>query len=413
MPDNIFAAVQHWKDFERLCADLLEAEGYKIQSEPSVDRTGVDLLVTKEYRSHDDECLYITWRVQCKHYAVSENPLGRKEVEGAVCSYQANRGFGEGLLLMVDTDYSEEAKSVIDNFLAQHPDARIDLWNQRQLRAKLDRHPHILARYGLNAHNTDYLSLFQDLKLRKHASVLLVSDQSALAHDITSILRSLTFEVTFLPFWNYQSPSRSLLLINSFPAKFDLVVVFLGDSFGLPMPHDLQEVIAMQHEVGASLLLFPFMAWSMRQGAYSLLDQIVPVRLVDPSRGEQISAQRVTGEFRRGDFRGLLASDSFAEDQYVELDPSDGIDPFARGIERRFGISHSFEYLSLAAGARNAWADTTGNPIVAVNAASRGRICYLNTCCHSCMTTVPMTSPIKASTQFAVMVRNIIGWLLG
>ena len=413
MPDNIFTTVRHWKDFERLCADLLEAEGYKIRSEPSVDRTGTDLLVTKEYRSHDDDAVHLTWRVQCKHYAVSGRPLGRKEAEEAVNSYQATRGTGEGLLVMVNTDYSEEAKTVIDKFTDHHPDARIDLWNQRQLRVRLERHPHILARYGLAARDTNYLSLFKDLKRAQSVSVLMVSDQSALAHHVTSVLRSLAFEVTFLPFWNYQSAVREVLMINSLPPQFDLVVVFLGDSFGLGMPYDLQKVIAEQYDTGASILLFPFMAWSVRQGAYSLLDRTVPVRLVDPLHGEHLVPQRVMGEFRRGDFRWLLAFDSFAEDQYVELDPADGVLPFTRGIETRFGLSHSFEYLRLRAQARCAWADTTGNPIVVVMNEGPGKVCYLNTCCHSCMTVVPITSPIEASRQFAVMLRNIFEWLLG
>ena len=410
--DNIFAAISNWKDFERLCADLLEAEGHRIEAEPSVDRSGTDLTTTQEYQSHNGDSIRLTWHVQCKHYASSGKPLGRKEAEEILCQYQARRKAGDGLLVMVDTDYSEEVKNVIDIFLANHPDARIEIWSQRQLRARIERHPHILARYRLNMQDTEYISIFTDLKQQKEMSALVISDQSALAHHLTSVLRSLALDVTFLPFWNYQQFTRFALMLSNLRGKYDLVVVFLGDSFGLPMPNPLVNMIRAQHDAGASVLLFPFVAWSMHRGEYPKLDPVVPVRLVDPSAGEPLSLQRIAGEFRRGDFRWLLAFDSFAEDHYVELDPGDGIAPFIHGIDSRFGVSHSFEYLSLTEHGRCAWADTAGNPIVVVQDYGPGRVCYLNTCCHSCMTVVPVTSPLEASRPFAFLFRNIVAWLI-
>ena len=58
-----------WKDFERLCADLLSAEGFIVQSEPYVDRTGVDIVAVEEYRSHDpNRVIRVNWQVQCKYF---------------------------------------------------------------------------------------------------------------------------------------------------------------------------------------------------------------------------------------------------------------------------------------------------------------------------------------------------------
>lgn len=228
MTENIFAAIRHWKDFERLCADLLEAEGHRIEAEPSVDRSGTDIVTTQEYQSHNGDTFRLTWHVQCKHYASSGQSLGRKEAEEILCQYQARRKPNEGLLVMVDTDYSEEAKNVTDIFLSNHADARIEIWNRRQLRARIERHPHILARYHLDAEDGEYLSAFADLRLRQEMSVLVVSDQSALAHHLTSVLRSLAFDVTFLPFWNYQHPTRLALMLADLHVRFDLVVVFLA-----------------------------------------------------------------------------------------------------------------------------------------------------------------------------------------
>ena len=410
--ENIFAGLAGWKDFERLCADLLEAEGHRIEAEPFVDRCGTDLTTAQEYQSHNGDSIRLTWHVQCKHYASSGKPLGRKEAEEILYQYQARRNAGDGLLIVVDTDYSEEAKKVIDTFLAHHPDARIEIWNQRRLRARVERHPHILARYRLDVHEREYLSIFTDLRRQQEVSALVVSDQSVFAHHLTSLLRSLAFDVTFLPFWNYQHPTRFLLMLGGLRRQFDLVVVFLGDSFGFAMPDLLVDTIRRQHDGGASVLFFPFVAWSMRRGAYSAFEPVVPVRLVDPSAGESLSPRQVAGEFRRGDFRWLLAFDAFAEDQYVELDPREGTAPFVHGITSRFGVSHSFEYLSLTEHGCCAWADTAGNPFVVVQDGGTGRVCYLNTCCHSCMTVVPVTSPLEASRPFALLLRNILAWLL-
>ena len=97
-----------WKQFERLCADIFAAEGFVIESEPFVDRTGVDIMALEIYRSHDpNRQIQIMWRVQCKHYAGSGNNLGRKEVEESLYSFSVNKGPKEGLLLIVDTDYTE------------------------------------------------------------------------------------------------------------------------------------------------------------------------------------------------------------------------------------------------------------------------------------------------------------------
>lgn len=412
MPSSIFASIRNWKDFERLCADLLDCEGYRILSEPYVDRTGTDLLVSKEYKAHDGDSVRVNWRVQCKHFAVSGNSFGRKDAEEAVNAYQATRGSGEGLLLVVDTDYSEEAQNVINKFSLQHPDARVDLWNQRQLRAKLDRHPHLLARYGIGAPRPDLFTPFQSLDRIRGKSVLMISDQSAFAHDLTLVFRSLSCEITFLPFWNYGWSSRNDLLVDNLSCHFDLVALFLGDSFGVPVPISLQDILAHAYSEGTPVLLFPFVAWSIHRGSYQLLQQLVPVRLLEPLEVRARFGERAAGSRRKGDYRYFLVSDSFAEDQYVELDPNNGVAPFTNQIDSRFGISHSYEYLDAVADAQCAWADTTGNPVVVVNDKGPARVCYLNTCCHSCMTTIPITSPLQTSPHFIMLVRNALEWLL-
>lgn len=410
-----FENLSGWKDFERLCADLLNAEGFVVESEPFVDRTGVDIVAVEEYRSHDpDRVIHVTWRIQCKHYADSGKNLGRKEAEESLYSYEVNRKPDEGLFLIVDTDYSEPAKDVIDGYVSQHPDARVVLWNQRQLVSRLERHPHLLARYGLALSKPDYVSVLAPLAKLGPVRTLLISDQSVLAHNLASALGAAGFDLVFLPFWNYTDPMRMALMQRTvLEDDFRLVICFLGDSFGFPLPDELVEVIHRCHENGAGLLLFPFLAWSLNQGLYPSLRKIVPVRLQDFSAfsSDQVTIEMLTGSFRRGDFKWLLRLNPFAEDEYTECDPINATPPFAAGIGSPFGLSHTFEYLTVTEGSQIAWADTNGNPVVVVDDSSAGKVCYLNTCCHSCLSPVAISSPLEASAQVGFLFRNIIQWL--
>ena len=410
-----FQDISDWKDFERLCADLLSAEGFILESEPFVDRTGCDLLAVEEYRSHDpSRVISLRWRIQCKHYSSSGKNLGRKEVEESLYNFEVTRKADEGLFLIVDTDYSEPAKEVVDMYISSHPHGRVTLWNQRQLAARVERHPHLLTRYGLSAPKIDYTSRFAFLKRLTPVRTLMVSDQSPLAHNLTSALRVAGFDITFLPFWNYREPlSMELAKTSVLSDDFRLVICFLGDSFVLPMPEPLIDVVVRCHRRGASFLLFPFLAWSVYRGLYPSLKEILPVELQDPSTiSKDLSIDRVAGSYRRGDFGWLLEFDSFAEDQYIELDPSGGILPFTNGIESRFGLSHSFEYLCASPRAQIAWKDTTGNPMVVTSDCGTGKVCYLNTCCHSCMSTVAISSPMEASAEAGILLKNIMQWLL-
>lgn len=411
-----FEKLAGWKDFERLCADLLDAEGFLIESEPFVDRTGADIVATEVYQSHDpNRQIRIRWRVQCKHYAGSGNNLGRKEVEESLYNYGANRGPDDGLFLVVDTDYTETAKEAIDRYTSLNPGAKVTLWNQRQLATRLERHPHLLNRYGLALPKVDYLTTLSSLRDFGPVRTLLISDQSAFVHNLTSALRGAGFDITFMPFWTYSDAERLALNVNTVLADdFRLVICFLGDSFVIPFPPELAETVQRCYERGAAFLMFPFLAWLIRRRPDLPLQQMLPVKLQDPVTAPlDLTPDRVAGAYRRGDFRWLLSFDSFAEDQYTELAPANAEPPFVEGIDAPFGLSHSFEYLTVNKDSKLVWADTTGNPMVVVKEAGKSKMCYLNTCCHSCMTPIAISSPLEASPQFAYLLRNILKWLLG
>jgi hypothetical protein len=403
-----------WKQFERLSADLLAAEGLSIDSEPSVDRSGTDFKATEEFRSHGGRVIRVRWRVQCKHYAKSGNSLKRDEAVKILHLFDLTAAPDEGLFVIVSTDYSEEAERAFNDYVVQHPTRRTMIWNQRQLIAKLERHPEILKRYGLRNVDSDFLSILASLKRRNPFNVLLISDQSALAHDIAKGLRQLGAKLIFVPFWTYQDSTRLQLLRRTLrDDHVDLVVCFLGDSFGLPLPGILIETILNCHQRGSAILLFPFLAWSLKRDINAGLRDIVPVELLDPLEAKEYGDTSVLDGYRKGDFRWLLAFDSFAEDQYVELTSEGNDKEFATGVSDKFGISHSFEYLRPLRGARVRFKDTVGNPFIVTREGVYGKICYLNTCCHSCLSSVPVLSPLSSSSDFSVLFRNVLSWLIG
>jgi hypothetical protein len=400
--------------FWALCAELLRAEGFTAPDGLSRFREGGHPIVVEEYRSHADRTIRIVWHVECIFHGDPEHWVEPEETEALLREYESRREPEEGLFLIVDTLLDEAALTLIDEYVVRHQDAKVTLWDRRQLAARLDRHPYIRHRYGLSLVKSDYLSVLSVLGELGPIPTLLISDQSAMAHHVTSGLRVAGFDVVFLPFWNYADPSRLTLAHDSvLQQDFRLVICFLGDSFTLRLPRSLVDTMLRAHDGGGSLLLFPFLAWTIHRGLHSPLEDIVPVTVQNPQLFSPESAvDRVAGSYRRGDFRFLLSFDSFAEDLYVEMDPAAGRAPFTDGIDSRFGLSHSFEFLAVKRGAQLAWADTTGNPLVVVSEAGGARVCYLNTCCHSCVNPVPVLSPLEASVHAGSLLRNIIRWLV-
>lgn len=408
--------IGHWKDFERLCADLLQAEGFHIDSEPSIDTTGADIAAVYDYRSHSTGIppIRVRWRVQCKHFAPSGDHLGRAEMERALVAFDAVRGAEDGLLLMVSSDYTEPAKEVLRRFMEQRPGVKVMIWNQRQLIDLLDRHGHLQRRYGLDSPPSTTRLLEAVREVNAAGPVLFVSDQSALAHECSAYLRAAGLEIVFLPHWNYSEPARLQLFRETYGnTVFGLCVCFMGDSFGLPFPTELEAIVLQAARRGTPFLFFPFVAWMIQQGALNRISSMVPVRLsIDQASGETFTRTRLLAERRAGDFRWLLAEGTFEEDEYREYDPIDGLSEFIKGVASRFGMSHSFEHLEAIADARVAWADTSGNPLLVVADIDGTRVAYLNSCCHSCLSSRPIPSPLRSSPAFGILLDNAVRWLV-
>src|SRR2546422_533096 len=127
--------LKDWKEFERLCADLLEAEGFHIEEEPSVDSTGIDIVATCEYRAHASNLkpVKVRWLVQCKHLAVSGNNLRRREIADILVNYLAIRRTHDALLVMLSSDYSEAAMRAVQESVRDKSGAEVMIWNGRQI----------------------------------------------------------------------------------------------------------------------------------------------------------------------------------------------------------------------------------------------------------------------------------------
>src|SRR5580692_5950927 len=174
--------LKDWKHFERLCADLLEAEGFQIEEEPSVDTTGIDIVATCEYRAHAQNLkpIKVRWLVNCKHLAPSVRNLNRKELAEILTNYWARRGANAALLVMISSDYTEPAMRSVQDAIKDKVGAEVMIWNGRQIVALLERHPYLINRYGLAA-TTDTASTPKlILPNTPDRPVLIISDQSAL-----------------------------------------------------------------------------------------------------------------------------------------------------------------------------------------------------------------------------------------
>jgi hypothetical protein len=167
---------------------------------------------------------------------------------------------------------------------------------------------------------------------------------------------------------------------------------------------------------GGSLLLFPFVAWSIAQGALERLGKIVPVQLTSNPKFSMSSARNRSLAALLKDRLFELPSDfAFEEDEYREYDPKDLRNGIEANISNRFGISHTFEHLDVHPDAELVWKDTLDNPFFVRTIVKGAKIAYLNTCCHSCLEpeiSRAIQSPLATSDEFRELIICALQWLL-
>jgi hypothetical protein len=223
--------------------------------------------------------------------------------------------------------------------------------------------------------------------------------------------------VVFLPFWNYNNPTNLTRFLSSHSeTKFSLIALFLGDSFGSAFPPSLESFLLRNCARGGSLLLFPFVAWSIAQGELNRLAGIVPVKLTSNPKFSASSARnRSLAALLRDRFLELPSEFAFEEDEYREYDPKDSKSSVEVNISSRFGISHTFEHLDIDSNAELVWKDTQDNPFLVRATVNGAKIAYLNTCCHSCLEpeiSRAVQSPLVCSDEFREIMTDVLQWLL-
>lgn len=403
-----YKRIKTGESFEQLCCDVLFSEGFKIESEPKVDRTGFDIIAGEEYKSHRGEIIKIRWKVQCKHFAQSNRTLGRKDVEEYLYAFEATRVNDEGLLFITDTEYSEPAKEVIDKYVNSRAGSKVMIWNGRHLSTILERHPNLLAKYDLLTSKVESYENFYTLSGFKGKKVLIISDQSNIAHNITSIFKFYNFEITFLPIWNYIDPIRlSVFNQTVLKQKFDLIVCFLGDTFQFILPDAICEVLNNAQKSETAILFFPFFAYCTNKGHYKKIEHLIPVINTPPD----VLNNTKSSNFRFGDF-SLFYTDLFAEDQYTEIVVSENNADIVPSYKSPLSLKHTFEYLTPKADCRVVLKDQLDNPFLVVNCDKKTKIAYINTCTHSCLTSLPISSPIEANSEMNFIFNDIFNWLL-
>lgn len=401
-----------WKEFERLCADLLVAEGFQIESEVSVDTSGFDLVAYEKFKSHRGESIQVKWKIQCKHYSKSGNNLGKDEVDKYIYSFENGRSNNEGLIFMIDTDCTEPAQRAIENYLDTHKDVfGVKVWNQRHISTLLQRHSNLLSRYNLSLPQLNLFENFSELSNYSEKKVLIISDQSIIAHNLTSVFRHFNFETTFIPFWNYNYPVRMDLFYNRIKSQdFELIICFLGDTFSYPLPHEMIDIILTNHYKGASILFFPFLAWSVSKGINAKLTDLLPVNLRLPA---EISLEEYIRNYHeKSDFTFFLNFDSFAEDRFVEIAKTSTKHNLKIDLEQSISLKYSYEFLEPKSSSQTLLVDSNTNPVLVVNNKRESKIAYMNICTHNCFSTIPISSPIENNIEMSKIFNNIILWLL-
>lgn len=138
-----------WEQFEKLCVDLLEAEGFMnvMASGGAGGDQGRDISAEELITSRTGKQWILQWMVQCKHYAASGRSVGHREVADIIDFLSTHDA--DGLLVITDTNLTASLVKKLEKFDRdkKHPYKAV-FWNGHRLRKLLlERHLNLLARY--------------------------------------------------------------------------------------------------------------------------------------------------------------------------------------------------------------------------------------------------------------------------
>ena len=139
----------NWEQFEQLCVDLLEAEGFTnvVPSGGWGGDQGRDIAAQESITSRTGKQWTVQWMVQCKHYAVSGRSVGHRDVTGIIDFLSTHNA--DGLFVITDTSLTASLVKKLEEFdRDKRLPYRTAFWDGHRLQnLLLDRHPKLLLRY--------------------------------------------------------------------------------------------------------------------------------------------------------------------------------------------------------------------------------------------------------------------------
>ena len=142
-----FSRLKDWKQFQDLCADLLEAEGFKnVHSAGTGPDFGRDLWAEEELEFSAGLSETIKWIVQCKHYAGSGRAVGAGEIKEIQDYLELHKA--DGILIITDTSLSSAAVLKLEKFNDSKSNPyHAAFWDKRILTNKLLSHRDVFRKY--------------------------------------------------------------------------------------------------------------------------------------------------------------------------------------------------------------------------------------------------------------------------
>jgi len=141
-----FTKVKSGQDFEDLCADLLEAEGFKVRHSGVGPDRGMDIIAEKDFSYGVGNPERFIWLIQCKHK--NKGSVDRSDLRDYIKDIPKHGA--DGYFLITDTHLASTVEDDLTN-VDKSNDFRFKAryWDKRILENKLNQHQWILEKYGL------------------------------------------------------------------------------------------------------------------------------------------------------------------------------------------------------------------------------------------------------------------------
>ena len=141
-----FTKIESGQDFEDLCADLLEAEGFKVRHSGVGPDRGMDIIAETDIHYGVGNPERFIWLIQCKHK--NKGSVDRSNLRDYIKDIPKHRA--DGYFLITDTHLATTIEEDFTNVdISNDFRFKARYWDKRTLENKLNQHQWILEKYGL------------------------------------------------------------------------------------------------------------------------------------------------------------------------------------------------------------------------------------------------------------------------